>query len=365
MAEEEQRRKLQKPTTTLTEAAALARSLYALDVGPGLKPLDSYDDRNFYVPTTTQGIFLLKIHNGVESANVAVLEAQNAVMCHLKARGFDCPVPVASVGGNDIEFVKAAIGEGGAAPRRFAVRLLTWVEGRTLNSLTATRARLLSAGAYLGRLRGALADFDHPGCHREHLWDINSTSGLTRFVSALDDAPDVQSIVRSVVQSFDAIAPASLAQLPKSVLQADFNDANIIFDAAGTRVSGVIDFGDTVYSNSINDLAIAMAYSMLQPPAGMTVVETAATVLEGYCRTAHVSAAEMALLRVLAACRLATSVTLGAFSSLQDTADNEYLALHAAPGRAALCAFWNAPAEVTQAVFEAAAEAAAEEGGKK
>ena len=199
MAEEEQRRKLQKPTTTLTEAAALARSLYALDVGPGLKPLDSYDDRNFYVPTTTQGIFLLKIHNGVESANVAVLEAQNAVMCHLKARGFDCPVPVASVGGNDIEFVKAAIGEGGAAPRRFAVRLLTWVEGRTLNSLTATRARLLSAGAYLGRLRGALADFDHPGCHREHLWDINSTSGLTRFVSALDDADteEGQEVLRS------------------------------------------------------------------------------------------------------------------------------------------------------------------------
>ena len=356
--QDELQRKRAKPSTTVAEAAALASSLYGLDVGRGLKPLDSYDDKNFYVPTG----HLLKIHNGVESANRDVLEAQNAVMRHLRSRGFDCPVPVVSVRGNDIEYVEgAAGGEEGKGedraepPRQFAVRLLTWVEGTTLNSLTATRARLLRAGAYLGRLRGALADFDHPGCHREHLWDINSTSGLSRFVNALDDAPDVQSVVSSVIESFEAIAPDVQAKLPKSVLQADFNDANIIFDQTGTHVSGVIDFGDVVYSNTINDLAIAMAYSTLQPPAGMTVVETAAKVLEGYCQTAQVSEVEMSLLRIFTACRLATSVTLGAFSSSQDTADNEYLGLHAAPGRTALCAFWGAPIDEVDEAFQKAA----------
>ncbi len=379
MADDEDRRKAEKPTTTPREAAALLDALFGLPRGRGadrLKPLDSYDDRNFYVPAAAAAAaapgrvgrvgdarppYLFKVHNGVESANRPVLAAQNAIMRHLHARGFACPVPVPSPAGNDTEFTAAAGADPSAGrtpgPGPFACRLLTWVPGRTLNSLTPTRARLLSSGAYLGRLRGALDAFDHPGCHREHLWDIRQTAGLRAFLHALDAAPDVRGVAGEVVDAYAALAGAGgvLSRLRWGVLQADFNDANIIFDDAGERVTGVIDFGDIVYSHVINDLAIAMAYSTLQPPEGLTRPETAAAVLEGYCTRADVSADELRVLRVLVACRLATSVTLGAFSALKDTADNEYLQLHAGPGRAALCDFWQRDAATTDALFQAAA----------
>ena len=68
MAEDEHRRKQEKPTTTPAEAATLARSLYNINAVTPLKFLDSYDDRNFYVPPTpTTAAYLLKVHNGVES----------------------------------------------------------------------------------------------------------------------------------------------------------------------------------------------------------------------------------------------------------------------------------------------------------
>ena len=35
-----------------------------------------------------------------------------------------------------------------------------------------TPQALVAAGAYLGRMDHALDGFDHPGAHREHLWDI-------------------------------------------------------------------------------------------------------------------------------------------------------------------------------------------------
>ena len=349
--EDEERRKLEKPTTTVEEAATLAETLYGISAhADGIKLLDSYDDRNFFVPSLGEGgPFLLKVHNGVESSNAPVLEAQNAIMQHIKSKGFDCPIPILSKNGKYTEHTEA-----GSPPRRFAVRMLTWVDGRTMNSLEPSRDRLLQAGEYLGRLQDALTAFDHPGCHREHLWDIRSTPGLRKFLACLDDAPDVRTTVLEVVESYEALSTDIMSKLKKSVLQADFNDANIIFSHDGTSVSGVIDFGDIVFSNSINDLAIAMAYSMLRPPKGLNVVETAATLLEGFCRTAEVTSEELEVLRVLIACRLATSVTLGAFSSSKDTADNEYLELHAAPGRAALCAFWGMPVLETCAQFQSA-----------
>ena len=45
-------------------------------------------------------------------------------------------------------------------------------------------------------------------------------------------------------------------------------------------------------------------------------------------------------LRTLVACRLSTSVTLGAFSISKDPT-NEYLKLHAKPGREKLVKFWS------------------------
>ena len=46
-----------------------------------------------------------------------------------------------------------------------------------------------------------------------------------------------------------------------SVIHGDMNDGNVIVES--DRVAGIIDFGDAVYSWSIGELAIAIAYAVL------------------------------------------------------------------------------------------------------
>ena len=61
----------------------------------------------------------------------------------------------------------------------------------------------------------------------------------------------------------------------------DANDYNVLVDAAGTRVVSLLDLGDVVHSAAVCDLAIAIAYVMLdkQDP-----IAAAAEVVAGYHR---------------------------------------------------------------------------------
>ena len=84
-SDEEAQRKAEKPAITEAEAAALAAALWPTTFGGTaprrIKPLESYDDQNFYVERAADGApFLLKVHNGVESnAGIACVRAQKNV----------------------------------------------------------------------------------------------------------------------------------------------------------------------------------------------------------------------------------------------------------------------------------------------
>ena len=84
-------------------------------------------------------------------------------------------------------------------------------------------------------------------------------------------------------------------------------------------------------------------------------VRAAAALLRGFAAEFALEPSELSVLRTLVACRLAISVTLGAYSQQQDP-DNAYLSLHAQPGWLALEAFWrDADAREVDAAFATAA----------
>jgi Ser/Thr protein kinase RdoA (MazF antagonist) len=85
------------------------------------------------------------------------------------------------------------------------------------------------------------------------------------------------------------------------------------------RVTGLIDFGDIVYSWTIGDLAIAVAYVVLGKDDPWAA---AAQVIEGY--TEEFEVVEEEVLWQLVRLRLAMSVCLAAHQQRQRP-DNEYL----------------------------------------
>lgn len=54
-----------------------------------------------------------------------------------------------------------------------------------------------------------------------------------------------------------------LADFRRSVIHADVNDYNVLVDPARQTLTGIVDFGDAMYTHTVNDVAIAMAYIAL------------------------------------------------------------------------------------------------------
>lgn len=350
-ADDEARRKDEKPVVTVAEAIAAAKELYGLEIAEEnvskVKQLDSYDDRNFFMqgslPSSNGAVasYLFKVHNGVESDRKEFLSCQNAIMSFLSSNGFACPSPIASRSGEDIEYLELDLKvakEDGQTKKNHAVRLLSWVEGKPLSTVEVSSEKLVCVGRYLGRMMETLRGFDHPGARRVHLWDQKNTNLIRPYIETIDEE-DVKKIVYEVVDDFEAtVLPIQDTSLRQGIIQGDYNDANIIM-GDGDDVSGIIDFGDMSYSNIVCDLSIGMAYAMLTPPKDSDGLSAACAVFEGFSEMFDLEEAERDSLRTLIAARVATSVTLGAFSISKDP-ENEYLKLHAKPGRVALVNFW-------------------------
>ena len=244
---DEAKRKLEKPMVTEAEARDVCAKRFGVRVSK-IKVLESYDDANFYVRGTflggdaTERRFVLKIHNGVESDNPEFVRASNDLFNHLAREDFhiSAPVPlptVENVKDNEkfiawCEFQRKPTdgSKGGNGKRRFAVRLLKFVDGVLMNEISPLTPRLIrESGEFLGRLRNALDMFPtkkSDGFVRDHLWDLRRTEDILYFLDSVK-CPDRRELVKGVVKEFRSTVIANDKSLPRAVLHTDFNDANV------------------------------------------------------------------------------------------------------------------------------------------
>jgi Ser/Thr protein kinase RdoA (MazF antagonist) len=108
---------------------------------------------------------------------------------------------------------------------------------------------LADAGRFLGKLGVALAALPDAksleAARRYHQWDGKNTADLKDFVKYVTDEHR-RAIVESVIEAFETTILGKREELyEKSLIHADFNDANFLLDD-DLCVSGVIDFGDSV-----------------------------------------------------------------------------------------------------------------------
>ena len=260
-ADDEARRKLEKPVVGPIQAASLALELFGLTVEPdSLKELDSYDDRNFLLQTASGEQYVLKVHNGVDSQRPAFIEAQNEAMgCARNIPGLWCPWPCLSVRDSPIEYAELTLPDG--SPRRHAVRCLTFLPARLLGDVVPTCKLLEELGACAAKLNRALTAVTHLAAWREHAWDLRSTCELEGLLQHLE--PSQLGVVRAVINDFRRQVLPYAVDLPLGVIHCDLNDQNVLVDAARESIVGVIDFGDLVHSWQINELAICAAYVLV------------------------------------------------------------------------------------------------------
>ena len=281
-------------------AQAIAEKYFGIQASA--HELPSERDRNFLLTAGGGEKFVLKIANVNEKEEV--LAAQNAMLSRLVERVSFCPRVVPSISGEHMVVVE-----------NHFVRVLTYLPGKPLGTVNKHSPDLLyHLGCTLGQLSAALAGFDHPAFHRDFHWDLMKGPQILKTYG-----PRIKSdSLRELILGYQS---PSFGELRRSVIHADANDYNILVE--DDKVVGLIDFGDVVYSYTVGDLAIAVAYVVLgkaEPHAA------AAPVIEGYQEEFELSQDELHALWPLVRLRLCMSVCIAAYQQEQQP-ENEYLGI--------------------------------------
>ena len=305
-----------KPAFTPEEAQRLLQRDYG--IAGSLKELVSERDQNFLVDGAS-GKFVLKIANAVEDE--AFLALQNAAMKHVAAAdpALGLQRVIASTAGADISHW-----DDGTS--RHAVRLLTYLPGDLYSAAGSTPALLESLGSFMGRLSRALRGFGHPAAFRPgFLWNLDEAMAVKPWLA--DIVPERRDLVARIFARYEQRVLPKLALLRGAVLHQDANDNNIVVDKTTSTVTGLIDFGDMTHGRQINELAVTLAYALLEVE---DVYKSAAPLIAAYARQFALEPDEAAILFDLVAARLAMSVCISSHRA-KDFPDNDYLLVSQAP----------------------------------
>jgi len=330
MSEESTQAIIQQMLTTTApafsgeQAAAVALENFGIRASTHL--LVSERDQNFRLDRDDGHRYTLKISNHAEQERV--VDFQNQALSHIADTDPTLPVPrvIPGLDGQLHCRVKHA-------GNHHLVRVLSWVEGRVLNSTESGPDLINRLGRLLARLGLALRGFDHPGSNPPSLWDMKRAGGLRSLLESIE-ALEIRDLVAQVLDGFDTRISPELDNLRSQVIYSDMNLDNVlVHESRPDRISGLIDFGDLVKSPLIMDLAIASAYQLSNSEDPMS---GALPMIAGYHAVNPLHELEQQLLPDLIKTRLVTSLLIGSYRATLFPDNREYLLTSFTAARKAL-----------------------------
>jgi hydroxylysine kinase len=284
-----------RPFERITPSAAIyiARDLFDLDVLTVARMETERDDT--FRLRTRSGDLLLKVAPPGDSA--PVIDLQTRALQFAQTRDAELPLQ---------HFIQSRDGEIAPAlsshDHRIA-RVLTWLPGTLLQNSTPNDAQVVALGESLGRLSVALRGFEHPASEYSMAWDLGQAGRLRTVSEIMPDAAVTEALDR-----YDDVVVPVLEELPRQIIHNDFNPGNVVVDEDDPAyVTGILDFGDTIHSIRVGDLACALSYQLW--PIGRSWADCA-PFIEGFERRVLLLPAERAVLKTLVLTRFAQRVLI-------------------------------------------------------
>lgn len=273
--------------------------------------LHGYDEQNFLLKSSTGKKYILKI--ATEEHRIEFLDAQVGMLQHLSKKGFERSFPEV-LPNKKMESICILERD----DKKYYIRILTYLEGSFwVNQDSFSEDIYESLGRFLGEMDRTLNDFSHVALHKNYLWDVSKAAEAVKKLDFIKDAENKRIAGYFLLQFETEVLPV-LSSLRHAYIHNDANDYNILVREG--KVSGLIDFGDVIYTALINNLAIACTYAMLHTKDPLQV---AAQIVKGYHNAYPLKEKELQALYYLIAARLCISVTQSAWNASLDS-DNEH-----------------------------------------
>lgn len=287
----------------------IAKSYYNIDAVA--TTLNGYEEQNFLLRATDGKKYIFKAATG--NINLAFINAQITVTQHL------AKTPVQPF------FQEYLLNKEGAVvsfctqeSEMYYVRILSFLEGNFwVEEKEKTAALYESLGTFLGSMDKALKGLYHEAVERSYEWDISRASDAEKDLHHIHDHEKRRVAAYFLLQFQTEVVPL-LSSLRKACIHNDANDYNVLVQNG--KVSGLIDFGDMVWSALINNLAVACTYAMLHTDDPISV---ASHIVKSYHQQYPLTVQETDILYYLIAARLCISVTQSAEKASHNS-DNEH-----------------------------------------
>lgn len=229
--------------------------------------------------------------NALDSKLTNVTDAQTQLLLFLGQQDIQCPRPVMNIYGKNYSVEKL----GGS---QHIVRLLEFQPGKMFNEVLKTNHLYYQVGEFIAKFDLALKNFKHEAYETyKTLWSLEAFPNLKEFLYAVKEV-ERRDLVEQVIAAYQTQVLVNLSQFARGIIHGDFNEQNIVVNKSEIpnefKVTGVIDFGDTSYSYYVFELAIAIAYMVLQSED----IETGGLVIAGYGMIRAIPEHEMKVLKV-------------------------------------------------------------------
>jgi len=274
------------------------RDVFAIDATP--VPLDGEMDLNFRVEAG-DATYIVKCSR--EDSESELQQFRDALLAHIHRVDPELRVPrrVAGRGGADA----ARLSLDG---RGWTLRVFDFIAGDPLRRTPRSAPVLEAIGRFMGRLSRAVQGFGHPGAHRgDFLWNLDNAGDCIELLDYIQPA-ETRALAARAFDAWRARVQPALAALPAAVVHHDANDDNILVAARDGGVEiGLIDFGDAVFARRVNELAVTLAYALMD---AKDLSGAARAVVRGYTGQFPLTETELAVLFELVAVRLAMSLCI-------------------------------------------------------
>jgi 4-aminobutyrate aminotransferase-like enzyme/Ser/Thr protein kinase RdoA (MazF antagonist) len=297
------------PRFSADEVVEVAERLFG--VTGTASALGSERDQAFLIDDGDGGGGVLKISNSGEDP--AILDLETEAIMHVAH--VDPELPVAR------PLPASATGEYHAQERGHFVRCFERLRGEDHGPELGDDAVFAYAATH-ARLNLALRSFFHPAAGRYLLWDLKNAAGLRPLLaSVVDDAR--RGLLQRALDRYEERVLPRWPRLGAQIVHGDFNLDNILFDEQ-SRISGIVDFGDTAHTAQAADFAIGVA-SLLRGRPEEELFRVARIAIDGYASRVPFEPDELGVLGDLVTARLVTIVAISAWRVARYPENAEYI----------------------------------------
>ncbi|MBT8288741.1 MAG: aminotransferase class III-fold pyridoxal phosphate-dependent enzyme [Flavobacteriaceae bacterium] len=290
-----------------SEIQDILRTYYNID--GDISRLDGDVDLNFRIEVNGKPKYILKVSRDERDAEAIGLQAD--LLNHLKQKRTDFSGPEIVISQNNKQVERYKSEDGSIR----LVRMLKWINGRLWVSVNPiTNEMRYELGHVCGSIVRDFADFEHPYAFRSIEWDIAQSLWTQDHLNQIDHN-DLEAVIyfqNRFEENYEAYC-----NLRKSVIHNDANDNNIIIseDTANPKVMGLIDFGDAINTQIINELAIACTYAIMNTNDPLAAC---LPIIHGFHDTFPLEERELEFLYDCVGMRLVISLTKSKMNALQE-----------------------------------------------